>query len=178
MEFVERNGGGEKSNGSTGVAGPGYAPSDDERVAAIRLILMKLKLHTAEPVWSSDALRRSVDAALSLPGGSLRDIFYAVFSIFADYPAELSQARANFTKDLLIECFTKRRRAYDAVDWDAFTKGFAVGATTSQLYLGLLAIPPEHLAESLASLIVVGLKATPYSDEALALTAIAARTAI
>jgi hypothetical protein len=162
MEFVERNGGGETSSGATGIAVQGYAPSDAECIAAIRLVLMKLKLHTAEPIWSSEVLRRAVEGACSVSGGSLSDLFGAVSSILADYPAELSPARANFIKDLVVECFTQHGPAYNAVDWGAFAQSFSAGATPSQLYLGLLAIPPEHVSESLASLFAAGLKDTPY----------------
>ncbi|HET6881401.1 MAG TPA: hypothetical protein VFI31_14660 [Pirellulales bacterium] len=46
---------------------------------------------------------------------------------------------------------------------------FDARATTSQLYLALLAIPPDALPDELASMIAAGMEHTPYRDEAMEL---------
>jgi hypothetical protein len=162
-------GGAKKGNASQHVAKPAYVRDKDQRIAAIRLMLVKLKLHTDGPVWSSEVLRRAVDGALAVSGGELGDLFQAIFDVFADYPVDLTEARANFIKDLVVECFTRRRSAYDSSDWESFCKGFNETASSSQLYLALLAVPPDCLPGRLAAAITSGLAHTPYRDEAVAL---------
>lgn len=157
-----------RSHGSAGVGGEAYVPGDEERIAAVRRMLLEFKLHTTEPAWSSQLLSRAVEAVLAVPRGTTGDLFSAVFSIFADYPAALSPARANFIKDLVVECFTRHRSDYNAVDWEQFANRFGANASASQLYLGFLAIPPERLTEKLAGAIASGLEDTPYRDEVLA----------
>lgn len=157
------------NNGQDVVRDGADAVRDDDRIAAARLMLIKLKVHSAEPVWSSEVLRRFVDAVITAPGGKIGELFSALFALLADYPSELSVARASFIKDLVVACFTRHKADYEAFDWECFANKFRTGATTSQLYFALLAIDPEQVSEELATAIAHGLEHTPYRDEALRL---------
>ena len=133
----------------------GYAPQAEraeQRIAVARLLLLKLGLDGADPRWSSSVLGRLTEVVLSAPGASVGDLFNALFEIFRDYPAELSNELANFVKDLVIQCHTSHRASYDSVDWLAFAQTISETATQPQLYLVLHAVPPNLISPKLAAL--------------------------
>lgn len=142
--------------------------SASDRVAAARLMFLKLGLDSNDPRWSSDVLDRLVDAVMEQPDGSVADLIGALFGVMGDYCPELSKPTANFIKDLVVVCFTRYRESYDSVDWKRFVETFT-GAklTKAQLYLMLYAIPPQFASSELTDAITRGLEYTDFHEEAL-----------
>jgi hypothetical protein len=146
-------------------------PSEQDRIAATRLMLLKLGLDGGGPRWSSMVLERLVEAVMQTPGGAVSDVFNALLSVFEDYPGELSKEVASFIKDLVIRCFTAYRWSYDSMDWSAFVQRVAAHPTKPKLYLALHAIPPEVVSPDFAEMLVKGLESTPYHEEAASILA-------
>jgi hypothetical protein len=140
---------------------------DQDRIAAARLMLLKLGLDTDDPRWSSHVLDRLVAAAMGVPVSSVGDLLKALYSLFGDYGTCLSREVGYFIKDLVVKCFTAYRESYEAVDWTWFVNRIVAGASPAQLYLALHAIPPQHVTPGIAQLIARGLEPTPYKEEAL-----------
>jgi hypothetical protein len=143
----------------------------EDRIAAIRLMLLKLGVHGDDPRWSSEVLDCLVTAVIRTPGGSVGDLFRALFGVLGDYRADLSKVTAGFIKDLVINCFTKHRASYEATDWTQITQLLRAGTTPAQLYLALHAIPPQYVSPELAGAIAAGLETTPFHQEALTILA-------
>ena len=137
-----------------------------DRVAAARLMLLKLGVNGSDPRWSSEVLDRVVSAAIRTPGGSVRDLYLALNGLLGDYSSELSRELATFIKDLVKKCFTKHRSSYESVDWKQIAQRITGNATKAQLYLALQAIPPQDVSPGLATSILSGLESTPYRQEA------------
>ena len=137
-----------------------------DRVAAARLMLLKLGANRSDPTWSSEVLDRIVSAVMRTPGGSVRDLYLALNGVLGDYPCELSRELANLIKELVKKCFTKHRSSYESVDWKQIAQRISGNATKAQLYLALHAIPPQYVSPGLAESIVSGLESTPYHQEA------------
>jgi hypothetical protein len=155
--------------GCPNVAASSYSPiatEEADRIAAARLMLLKLGLHSREPVWSSTSLQHLLEAVLSIPGGSLGDLFHALYEVLGDFSTPLSHAVVNFIKDVVVNSFTRYRPAYDSVNWAWFVERTHDGAAEAQLYLALHAIPPQHVPPWLTNLIAKGLESTPYCEEA------------
>jgi hypothetical protein len=139
--------------------------SKEERVAAARLLLLKLGLDTEDPRWSSALLEQIVDTVVSAPGGSIGDLLNAALVILGDYRPELSHPMANLLKDLVRFSFT-HRLSYDATNWTEFNEGIGAKATNAQLYLAMYAVPEQYMNQELASRIASGLARTPFGEEA------------
>jgi hypothetical protein len=151
------------ANGQT-IAGPPTREAD--RIAASRLMLLKLGLRGNDPRWSSEVLGRLLDAVVTTPEGSLGDLFQAFFALLREGPSELSQSVANFSKELVVRSFTQYRPFYDAVDWSRFVHAVDENASPAQLYFALHAIPPQYVSADLAALIARQLEPTEFKDEA------------
>jgi hypothetical protein len=117
-------------------------------------------------------LARLVTAVVQTPGGSIEDLYHALFAVLGDNHCELSREMANFIRDLVVKCFTEHRSAYEAVDWVPLVQKIMGSATKAQLYLALHSIPPQHVSAELAELIAKGLQATPFHQEALNVLAV------
>ena len=144
------------------------APSEAERVAAARLMLLELGADSDDPRWSSAVLERLLQAVVAPPGGSVGDLLLALNGVLADFPGELSRPLANFIKDLVVACFTRYRASYEAVDWARFAHTVTPGATKPQLYLALHAIPRRFILPELGDSIASGLHSSPFQEEAVA----------
>src|SRR5215469_14329940 len=81
----------------------------EDRVAAARLMLLKLSVYTADPLWSSHVMERMVDAAVRTPGGQVADVLRALAETLGEYRVPLTHAVANFIKDLVVLTFTRHR---------------------------------------------------------------------
>lgn len=152
-------------NGTAGTPIP--ATSDADRVAAARLMLVKLGLDTDDPRWSSDVLDRLLKAVMETPDGGIGDLLCALFGVLGDYSPELSKPVAAFLKDLVVRCFTRHQRLYESVAWRELADSLSGKATRAQLYLALHAMPPQLVPPQLADAIAKGLESTAFRDEAV-----------
>lgn len=143
-----------------------------DRVAAARLMLVKLGLDTDDPRWSSEVLDRLLKAVTETPNGSVADLFCALFGVLGDYAPDLSKPIAAFLKELVIKCFTRYQRSYETVNWGRLAEGLGSQPTKAQLYLALLAIPPRFVSSQLAETIAKGLEATAFHEEATSALAV------
>ncbi len=100
----------------TGVPSP-QTTVEADRVAAARLMLMKLGMDTEDPRWSSDVLDRLLKSVIEAPDGSVDDLFSALVGVLGDYAPQLSMPLASLTRDLIVKCFTHYRQSYDLVNW-------------------------------------------------------------
>lgn len=141
---------------------------DEDRLAAVRLMLLKLGADSGDPRWSSLVLEQMVGAAATIPGSTPVELFAALYGLLGEFSAELTQPVANLVRELVVLCYMRFRPAYDAGDWSRFVRAAPGPVTAAQLYLLLHAMPPQHVAPDLAEAIARGLKPTPYRDEALA----------
>ena len=146
-------------NGST-------ATAEADRIAAARLMLLKLGLDGPSPAWSSEILARVVRAALEPPGGAVSDLLGACFDVLGDYQTELSPVVANLLKDLVVACFTRQRSSYEATDWPRFLDRVRDDPTNAQLYFLHLAVPPQHLPPELERSIQARLEGSPLGEKA------------
>jgi len=142
-----------------------------DRIAAARLLLLNLGVDSDEPRWSSFVLENIVKTVMANPSGSIGDLLKAVLTILEDARHELTRTPANFLKDLVIACFTRERRSYEAIDWPSLVQTIGPGATRSQLYLAMHAVPEQFMSEELADRILRELAPTPYGEEAANLLA-------
>ena len=145
---------------------PFLLPSEQDRIAATWLMLLKLGLDGDDPRWSSAVLERLTEAVMQTPGSAVSDVFNALLGVFEDYPCELSKEVASFIKDTVIRCFMAYRSSYNSMDWPAFVREVATHPTKPKLYLALHAVPPEAVSSDFAELLVKGLESTPYHEEA------------
>lgn len=137
-----------------------------DRIAAARLMLLKLKADTMEPCWSSEMLKRLVTNVAAAPSGSVGDVLYALNGLLRDFPSKLSKPLANLIKDLVIECFVFHRTSYELIDWRPLIETLSASAAEPQLYLALHAVPPHLITTSHAQTIANGLQASPCREEA------------
>jgi hypothetical protein len=142
------------------------ATSEADRIAAARLMLLKMGLDSGDPRWSSGVLDRVLNAVVETPQGGVGDMFSALFGVLGDYSPHLTGPVAGLIKDLVVRCFTGYRASYDAVDWKRLVGGLGPKAPTAQLYLALLAVPAPFVTSQLAETIRNALACTPFSAEA------------
>jgi len=163
-------------NGKSGKPSP--TTSEADRVAAARLMLLKLALDSDDPRWSSDVLDRLVKAVMGTPDGSVGDLYRALFGVLGDYTPELTKPVAGLIKDLVVKCFTCHRGSYESVDWRQFAENQLAEIvqgnpfTKAQLYLALQAIPPQFVLPALARVIAKGLENTAFQAEAASALAV------
>jgi hypothetical protein len=146
--------------------------SERDRIAAARLMLVKLRLDSDDPRWSSDVLDRLVKSVMAAHDGSVGDLFCALLGVLDDYKPELSKPLASFTKDLVVKCFTRQQRSYELVNWTELVESLGNRPTKAQLYLALHAIPPRLVPPKLGDAIAKGLESTAFRDEAVSAFAV------
>src|SRR6266851_3961408 len=148
-------------------AGPSNgATREADRIAAARLMLLKLSVDSDDPKWSSEVLERLLKTVVGVPGGSIGDVMYALYGVLGDYPSELSKPLASFIKDLVVQCFTRYPELYQSVDWNRLVQRMTASASKPQLYFALHAIPPQFVSPEFAHEIATGLDSSPYREEA------------
>jgi hypothetical protein len=149
------------------------APSSDAplpvdcRVTAIRLMMLRLRMHTSDPSWSSQILEQLIDAALQPPGAQLSDIVRAVFALLAEAPPGLSDTQANLIREIGIHVVGKQRRRYSVEDFSWFVEMLVDQSgkpTAAQAYLAAYTLPPA-LASRCIDSILEALHSTRFEDE-------------
>lgn len=139
----------------------------DDRVAAIQLMLIRLRAHTDDPRWSSHVLDSMFNAALRPPGAAIGDILHALFRIFAECSSALSDAQAHFIRELGVRIVGVHRRAYTQADlsWMAtvFT-GPGPDASAAQAYLAAYTLPVSLVPQARES-ILRALRSTRFAEE-------------
>lgn len=146
--------------------------AEADRVAAVRRMLLGLRLDSDDPRWSSDILDRLIADVVEASDGSVGDLFHALFGVLGDYSTKLSKPVAGLIKDLVVNCFTRHPQSYSLVDWKAIAGRLGGSATAAQLYLALHAIPPEFVPATLAHAISEGLSGTSFQGEAASALAV------
>ncbi|MCI0455481.1 MAG: hypothetical protein L0Z62_00710 [Gemmataceae bacterium] len=146
--------------------------TEADRIAAARLMLVKLGVDSDDPKWSSDVLDRLLKSVVEAPGGSVGDLFGALLGVLGDYAPELSRPLASFIKELVVKCFTRYQQSYESVNWNRFVESLGGSASKAQLYLALHAIPPQFVSSQLADAIAKGLESTAFRDEAVSALAV------
>ena len=147
--------------------------SEAEKVQRAYLALRRLTAHEPQegtgewvPAWSSLLLERVIEEILSPPGGRVGDVFHALWDLAGRDDVPLTKTMANFIHDIVVLCFTRYRRKYDAEDFEWMAEELRRrGGAPSQAYLALLALP-ERLAVESQDAILTGLKGTEFLDEA------------
>lgn len=155
---------GKQEPNGQGVGGTAEA----DRIAACRLMLLAFYLDKDEPAWSSYLLDRLLEAVMEPPGGSVGDLFRALYGLLANHRSALSKTLANLIKQIIVLCLTRQRRSYEAVDWAWFAHQASAGATPAQLYLALHAVPLALVDVQLTQAITTGLASSPFQAEAAA----------
>jgi hypothetical protein len=117
----------------------------DRRVTAIRLMMLRLGVHTTDPRWSSHMLERLMDAALQPPGAQLGDIVRAFFGLLAEAAPGLSDTQANLIRAIGIHVVGVQRRRYSTEDFSWFVDMImdpSTQLTAAQAYLAAYTLPP------------------------------------
>lgn len=139
----------------------------DRRVAAIRLMMLRLGVHTSDPRWSSQVLERLMEAALQPSGAQLGDIVRAIFSLLAEAPPGLSDTQANLIREICVHVVGKQRRRYSAEDFSwlaAMLVNQSTKPTAGQAYLAAYILPPS-LASQCRNSILQALHSTRFEEE-------------
>lgn len=137
-----------------------------DRLKAVTLRLKKFELDSGDPKWSSYVLDRFFEEVMSVPSGSIRDVYQGLDAALKTYSVQLTGTVATFIKDVVIRCFTRYRQSYESVSWKEVVDSLDDKATAAQLYLALHAIPPQFVTPRLADAIAKGLEGTAFRDEA------------
>jgi hypothetical protein len=149
------------------------APTEDgpvppsDRIAAIRLMMLRLSAHTGVPRWSSLVLENLVEAALRPSGAAIGDVVQALFAILAESPPGLSDTQANFIREVAIHVVGKQRRAYAAEDFSwlaAVVRDPTAKISAAQAYLAAYTLPVPLTPQCLGS-ILQALHSTRFEEE-------------
>jgi hypothetical protein len=149
------------------------APTEDspvprsDRIVAIRLMMLRLGAHTSVPRWSSFVLENLIDAALRPSGASIGDIVQALFSILAESALGLSDAQANFIREVATHVVGKHRLAYAAEDLSWLAAAVTDSTTkvsAAQAYLAAYTLPVSLTPQCLDS-ILRALHSTRFEEE-------------
>ena len=139
----------------------------DRRLTAIRLMMLRLRVHTSDPRWSSQVLEQFIDAALQPAGAQLSDIVRALFALLAEAPPGLSDTQANLIREICIHVVGKQRRRYSAEDFSWFADLLvdqSTRPTAAQAYLAAYTLPPS-LALQCRDSILQALHLTRFEEE-------------
>lgn len=137
-------------SGADAVARPGpvtRSVPEDLRVAAARLMLLRLGADSQDPRWSSWVLDRMLETVLSTPGGETSDLLRALIDVLGEQDDPPSRVAANFVKDVAILCFVTNRRSFDTrgLSWMKPPAGRHV--TAGQAYLALYVLSSAAMPE-------------------------------
>lgn len=153
---------------STGTAAAGEGPvAVSRRVAAIRLMMLRLGAHRSDPRWSSQLLERLIEAALQPPGALIGDVVQALFELLAEAPSGLSDTQANFIREVGVHVVGKQRRRYSTEDFSwlaAMIHDASTTLTAAQAYLASYTLPPS-LASEHRDTILRSLHGTRFAEE-------------
>jgi hypothetical protein len=145
----------------------GITVSEPDRIRAASFMLLSLYIDTSVPAWSSWTLDRLLEAVLGPPGGSIGDLFHALYSILAEYSCALTEETATLIKTIVIKSFTEHRLSYEATDLHWMVHKTIVQSNAAQAYLALHALPPDIMEPECCISVLRRLVSTPYWAEAL-----------
>jgi hypothetical protein len=140
---------------------------DSHRVAAIRLMMLRLGAHTSAPRWSSQILERLIEAALQPLGAQIGDVVRSLFELLAEAPAGLSEAQANFIREVGVHVVAIQRRRYSTEDFSwlaGMIQDVDTRPTAAQAYLAAYALPPS-LASRCLDTLLHALHPTRFEEE-------------
>jgi hypothetical protein len=143
--------------------GPVPAP---RRVAAVRLMMLRLGAHTSTPRWSSHVLENLIEAALRPAGAALSDVVQALFALLAEAP-DLSDTQAHFIREIAIHVVGKQRRRHAAEDFSWLAAAIAepmAGPNAAQSYLAAYTLPVALTPQCLDP-ILKALHSTRFAEE-------------
>jgi hypothetical protein len=130
-------------------------------------MLLKLRVDSSDPRWSSLLLDRLLEAVIGTPGGGVGDLLHSLHDLLGEHHGDLTEPVRNIVKDLVVQCFTQHRASYDAVDLRWMVEKTIETPTPAQAYLALHAIPPSIMQPRCAVAIPKALMSTPYWKEAV-----------
>jgi hypothetical protein len=139
-----------------------------DRLSAARLMLLTMRVDSDAPAWSSWMLDRTLEAVAGLTGGSIGDLFRALYQLLGEHVGALTKPTAGFIKDVVIGGFSRYRESYTSSDWRWLAERVGESPTPAQAYLALLALPPADLSPSAAVGILRSLVNSPYWGNAVA----------
>jgi hypothetical protein len=151
---------------SSAAAAGGEPVPASRRIAAIRLMMLRLAAHTSDPRWSSDLLERLIHAALQPTGALVSDIVQALFEVLAEASPGLSDMQANFIREVGVHVVGKQRRRYSAESFSWLADLIRDGSTeltAAQAYLAAYTLPPS-LASQCVDTILHSLQATRFEE--------------
>jgi hypothetical protein len=152
---------------------PSGAVSSDEgpvpaprRIAAVRLMMLRLAAHTSTPRWSSQVLEDLVEAALRPPGAAIGDVVQALFGLLAE-ASELSDTLAHFIREVGIHVVGKQRRRYAGEDFSWLATAIVDSSAklnAAQSYLAAYTLPASLTAQCLEPMLKA-LHSTRFEEE-------------
>jgi hypothetical protein len=152
----------------TGATAAGKEPVPaSRRVAAIRLMMLRLAAHTSDPRWSSHLLERLIEAALQPPDALIGDVVQALFELLAEAPPGLSDTQASFIRAVGVHVvgIQRRRSSTEDFSWLAgMIQDASTTLTAAQGYLAAYTLPPS-LASQCLDTILHSLQATRFEEE-------------
>jgi len=137
------------------------------RVTAIRLMMLRLGIHTSDPHWSSQVLEQLIEAALQPSGAQLSDIVRALFALLPEAPPGLSDTQANLIREIGVHVVGRQRRRYAAEDFSWFAQlliDLRSKPTAAQAYLAVYTLPPALASQCIAP-IIQALHLTRFEEE-------------
>jgi hypothetical protein len=140
--------------------------SAPRRIAAIRLMMLRMGAHTSAPRWSSHVLDSAIEAALRPPGATIGDIVLALFALLAEVP-ELSDTLAHFIREVGIHIVGKQRRRYIVEDFSWLAAAIvepAAEPNAAQSYLAAYTLPAALSAQCMEP-ILKALHSTRFEEE-------------
>ena len=143
--------------------GPVPAP---RRIAAIRLMMLRLGAHTTAPRWSSEVLENLIEAALRPPGAAIGDVVQALFGLLAEVP-DLSDTQAHFIREVGIHVVGKHRRRYAVEDFSWLAAAIVApmaNPNPAQSYLAAYTLPVSLTPQCLDP-ILEALRSTRFAEE-------------
>jgi hypothetical protein len=100
------------------------------------------------PAWSSDALEKALDEMLTIPGGTVAEVFQALWMLLSASNAALDPVVVNFIRDVVGTCFRRNRRDYMNSRHDWMKEELGRQPTAAQAYLALICLPESLVASS------------------------------
>lgn len=140
--------------------------SSSDRIAASRLMLLKFRLDSSEPVWSSASLDLYIRLISCYSTESIEDAIGPICELLLEHDHNPTAITVNFIRDFVALCISKYRNGYNAVNWKRLTQKFKVNINASVSYFLVVVCPRQFISAQLASTILTWLSNTAYGDEA------------
>ncbi len=119
-------------------------------------MMLRLGAQSSDPRWSSQVLEHLIEAALQPPGALAGDVVQALFELLAEAPPGLSDAQANFIREVGVHVVGKQRRRYSTENfsWLAdMIRDTQVKPTAAQAYMAAYTLPPPLASQCLDTIL-------------------------